>query len=131
MRRAFPSMLLIHPVLTNDKRDSGEHEIRQTKFFSKLQSPFHKRLSWELIDQAYRSTEQHSAPILAIAKKFGATGLTPGHHLFAYMHSAQGRLSSPAPETHACAQYKVRVRPDAPWGRGAEALLSERLSSLC
>ena len=84
-----------------------------------------------LLTKAYRSTEQHSAPILAIAKKFGATGLTPGHHLFAYMHSAQGRLSSPAPETHACAQYKVRVRPDAPWGRGAEALLSERLSSLC
>ena len=55
-----------------------EHEICRTKSFSKLQfaykAPSPQRLSWELLDQAYRSTEQLAAQILAVAKKFEATG---------------------------------------------------------
>ena len=41
--------------------------------FQSYKAPSRKRLSGELLDQAYKSTEQLVAPILAIAKKFGAT----------------------------------------------------------
>ena len=41
--------------------------------FQSYKAPSSKRLSGELLDQAYKSTEQLVAPILAIAKKFGAT----------------------------------------------------------
>ena len=41
--------------------------------FQSYKTPARKRLSGELLDQAYKSTEQRVAPILAIAKKFGAT----------------------------------------------------------
>ena len=40
--------------------------------FQSYKAPSCKRLSWELLDQAYKSTEQRAAPILAIAKEFGA-----------------------------------------------------------
>ena len=41
--------------------------------FQSYKAPSRKRLSGELLDQAYKSTQQLVAPILAIAKKFGAT----------------------------------------------------------
>ena len=44
--------------------------------FHSLQSykaPSRKRSSGDLHDQAYKSTEQLVAPILAVAKKYGAT----------------------------------------------------------
>ena len=68
---------------THDRR---KHDICQTKSFSKLQAHSYKQLSWELLDQAFRSTEQLAA------KSFGATGhlWTLSHYLFAYIHRAQG-----------------------------------------
>ena len=36
--------------------------------FQRYNAPSRKRFSGELLDQAYRSTEQFAAPILAIAK---------------------------------------------------------------
>ena len=42
--------------------------------FQSFKAPSSKRLSRELLDQAYRSTEQLAALILATAKKVGATG---------------------------------------------------------
>ena len=50
--------------------------IKQNPFQSH-KVPSRKRLSGELLDQAYRSTEQLAAPILAAAKEFVATGPFP------------------------------------------------------
>ena len=41
--------------------------------FQSYKAHARKRLSGELLDEAYKSTEQLAAPTLAIAKKFGAT----------------------------------------------------------
>ena len=71
MRMEFLSMLLVHPVSTHDRR---EHEIRQKNPFQNYKALSRKQLSGELLYPAYRSTEQLAAPILAIAKTFGATG---------------------------------------------------------
>ena len=54
--------------------DRKEHEIRQKNLFQSYKSPSRKLLFGELLDQAYKSTEQLVAPILASAKKFGTTG---------------------------------------------------------
>ena len=41
--------------------------------FQSYKASSRKRLYGKLLDQAYKSTEQLVAPILAIAKQFGAT----------------------------------------------------------
>ena len=41
-------------------------------------APSRKKLSGELLDQAYKSTEQLVAPLVAIAKKYGATIASDG-----------------------------------------------------
>ena len=87
MRTVFPSMLLIHPVL-HAWGGMTEKSMRFAKqnLFQSYKSPSRKLLFGELLDQAYKSTEQLVAPILASAKKFGTTGhlWTLYHHLFTW-----------------------------------------------
>ena len=54
--------------------------IKQNPFQSH-KVPSRKRLSGELLDQAYRSTEQLAAPILAVAKKSDCLNLVANGHL--------------------------------------------------
>ena len=97
-------------------------------------------MSGELLNQAYKPTQQLAALNLAITKKLGtticsdgwsysqrrpirccscccseasATGhlRTRGHDLFAYIHTVQGGAAA---ETRACASHKVLARPEAP-----------------
>ena len=60
MRTAFPSMLLIHPVLLLTFAHMTEKSMRFAKqnLFQSYKAPSHKQLSRKLLDQAYRSTEQ-------------------------------------------------------------------------
>ena len=69
------------------------------QLWSPCEAPSSKQLSGELLDQEYKSTEQLVALILAIAKKFGATGhlWILGHHLFDYMHTVQGGAAAETP----------------------------------
>ena len=72
-------MLLICPVL---------------QILFKFISPFQQTIIWELPDQAYKSTEQLVAQILAIAKFLEQLLISEPwpiwpHHLFAYIQTAQ------------------------------------------
>jgi len=64
--------------------------------FQSYKPPSRKRLCGELLDQAYKSTEQLVAPLLAVAKKYGATIASDGwsdvrrRPILNFMASARG-----------------------------------------